>query len=368
MPMINKINISLENSSHPIYIGKNILSTANLIKQHLTSNQAMIITDKTVSKYYHDLIVHISSQIEQCDILVLPDGENTKNINTVIHIAEELIKKKHTRTTTLIALGGGVIGDTTGFTASCYQRGVNFIQIPTTLLAQADSSIGGKTGVNLHEGKNMLGTFHQPSAILIDTHFLDTISDRCFSSGLSEIFKYGLMYDAMFFHKLKQNISLILDKDERTLTDIIFKSCKIKAHFIEQDEKEKTGLRSLLNYGHTFGHAIETALNYNGILHGEAISIGMTLAAKFSQIPKHQLDEIVNLFKCANLPTKIPETLQAEQLINIMSTDKKNQNGNEISLILLNKIGEAYIHKEKQTEKLLQFLQCETNNNIPLLI
>jgi len=297
------------------------------------------------------------------EVLILPDGESTKSLDSLNQIITCLMEKKYSRTCILIALGGGVIGDLTGFAAACYQRGVKFIQIPTTLLAQVDSSVGGKTAVNHPLGKNMIGAFYQPCAVLADTNVLSTLPEREFSAGLAEVIKYGLIRDISFYEWLEENIELVIKRENEALTYIIERSCMNKAEVVAQDERE-SGVRATLNLGHTFGHAIETALSYKDWLHGEAVGCGMLMAADLSMrlrlLEQEQVDRIRALLLRANLPTKIPKGIKLDQMLENMKVDKKSRDG-VLYLILLNDIGEAVITsdytEQALTETINHFLE-----------
>jgi 3-dehydroquinate synthase len=277
--------------------------------------------------------------------VILPDGEAFKTLTVLNQIFDCLLQQQFDRQTTLVALGGGVIGDMTGFAAACYQRGVSFIQIPTTLLAQVDASVGGKTGVNHPLGKNMIGAFYQPQCVVIDTNTLQTLDERQLQAGLAEVIKYGLINDADFFTWLEEHITQLLARETEALRFAITRSCRNKAHIVAQDERE-AGLRALLNLGHTFAHAIETGLNYDHYLHGEAVAIGLCLSAQMSArlgwLPDNVVTRIQQLVAKANLPTCIPKSLTVEQLLTAMQVDKKVQAG-KVRLILLQAMGHAVL-------------------------
>ena len=348
------IEVDLAERSYPIYIGKSLLSDKELFKKHLSSNQALIVTNETVSPLY---LKSVEKNLENInyETLILADGETYKSLDSLNQIITRLMEKKYSRTCILIALGGGVIGDLTGFAAACYQRGVKFIQIPTTLLAQVDSSVGGKTAVNHPLGKNMIGAFHQPCAVFADTETLSTLPDREFSAGLAEVIKYGIIRDKEFYDWLENNIDSIMKRDDEVLEYTIERSCINKAEVVAEDERE-SGIRAILNLGHTFGHAIETALNYKGWLHGEAVGCGMLMAADLSMrlglLEQDKVDSIAALLERTNLPTKIPKDVSLEQMLENMKVDKKSRDG-VLYLILLNDIGEAIITSD-YTEQALK--------------
>jgi 3-dehydroquinate synthase len=293
--------------------------------------------------------------------VILPDGEQYKTLDVVNRIYTELLQARCDRKTTLVALGGGVVGDMAGFAAATYQRGVPFIQIPTTLLAQVDSSVGGKTGVNHPLGKNMIGAFHQPRCVLIDTDTLNTLPDNELSAGLAEIIKYGLISDAGFFAWLEQHMDALLARDVDAVSEAIERSCRNKAEVVAADEKE-AGRRALLNLGHTFGHAIETGSGYGSWLHGEAVAAGMAMAADLSRrlgwLDDADVQRIENLLRRAHLPVRAPAALDAARLRDLMAVDKKVLDG-KLRLVLLRRIGAAVIHDQTPPDLLAQTLeQC----------
>jgi 3-dehydroquinate synthase len=340
---MQKVEVDLGDRRYPIYIGPDLLGDSSLLKPHLRSKQVCVVTNTTVAPLYLD---RLRSALGDCqvDVVQLPDGEQYKTLETVNKIYDALLASKHHRTTTLVALGGGVVGDMCGFAAATYQRGVNFIQIPTTLLAQVDSSVGGKTGVNHPLGKNMIGAFHQPQAVIADTAVLRSLPDREFAAGIAEVIKYGLIADAAFFSWLEENMDALLAKDDAALALAIERSCAIKADIVAQDEKE-TGVRAWLNLGHTFGHAIEAAQGYGSWLHGEAVAAGMAMALDLSSrigwLNAEAPERLANLLRRANLPVRAP-AIPVEQFISLMSADKKVLDG-KIRLVLLDAIGSAVI-------------------------
>jgi 3-dehydroquinate synthase len=302
------------------------------------------VTNETIAPLY---LSALRDQLPalQVDEVILPDGESFKTLDTLNLIFDALLEMRHNRTTTLIALGGGVIGDMTGFAAASYQRGVDFIQIPTTLLSQVDSSVGGKTGVNHPRGKNMIGAFYQPKAVLADTDVLKTLPKRELAAGLAEVIKYGLIYDVEFLAWLEQNIDGLNECDPELLAYAIKRSCEIKAEVVAQDERE-SGIRAILNLGHTFGHAIETEQGYGNWLHGEAVGAGMWMAADLSHrlgwISAGDLARTETLLRRANLPVRAPDDMSPERFIELMSLDKKVLDG-RIRLVLLKQLGEAVV-------------------------
>jgi 3-dehydroquinate synthase len=347
---MRQLKVSLESRSYPIYIGESLLAQGQLLARHIQSKQVLVVTNVTVAPLYLDSLLNQLTAYQVATV-VLPDGEQYKTLDAVAHIFTVLLEKKFSRNATLVALGGGVIGDMGGFAAACYQRGIPFIQIPTTLLAQVDSSVGGKTGVNHVLGKNMIGAFYQPQAVIADTGVLNTLDDRQLSAGLAEVIKYGLIRDVVFFAWLEANMEKLLAKNAEALTFAIERSCRNKAEIVAEDEFE-SGVRATLNFGHTFGHAIETGTSYSEYLHGEAVAIGMCQAADLSMrlgwLDHQDVARIVAILKRANLPVTAPKTLTAEHYLELMAVDKKNLDG-KIRLIALEKIGQASlpIHVER---------------------
>ncbi len=343
---MESLQVELGSRSYPIYIGEGLLGQMRLLKKHIASTQILIVTNETIAPLYlDDLTLQLTPEFD-VQTSILPDGEVYKTLGYLNHIFDSLLETRCNRQVTLIALGGGVIGDMTGFAAASYQRGVNFIQIPTTLLSQVDSSVGGKTGVNHRLGKNMIGAFYQPQCVLIDTSVLTTLPARELSAGLAEVIKYGAICSIEFFEWLEKNMDKLLSKDVHALTHAIKTSCGMKADVVAQDEKE-SGVRATLNFGHTFGHAIETHMGYGEWLHGEAVSVGMCMAADMSNkmgwITDADSARVIRLCEKANLPTKKPAGMSSSDFIKHMKVDKKNTS-ESIRLILLNKLGKAVIH------------------------
>tara|TARA_R110002073_G_scaffold11861_1_gene53308 strand:- start:90086 stop:91171 length:1086 start_codon:yes stop_codon:yes gene_type:complete len=354
------LNVSLADRSYPIYIGPALLG-GDYIRRHLRASQVMVVTNETVAPLYLNTVVDGLSGL-QVETLILPDGEQFKSLAVLERVFDALLKGRHARTTTLVALGGGVVGDMTGFAAACYQRGIDFIQVPTTLLAQVDSSVGGKTAVNHPLGKNMIGAFYQPKAVVIDTDVLVTLPDRELSAGLAEVIKYGLIRDAEFFRWLEVNMELLLARDVAALSYAIERSCNNKAEVVAADETEQ-GDRALLNLGHTFGHAIETATGYGQWLHGEAVGAGMMMAARLSAaqgwLDPGLLGRIEVLLTSAGLPVTPPENMSADDFCCNMALDKKVHDG-QLRLILLNDIGKAILTADYDKQLLDNLLkeQC----------
>jgi len=354
---MKKLQVELGDRSYPIYIGAGLLNQAELYTQHIKAKQVIVLTNTTIAPLYLDKVLK-NLQGFTVETVILPDGEQFKTLDTVTHIFDKLLAGKFSRNATLIALGGGVIGDMGGFAAACYQRGIAFVQIPTTLLAQVDSSVGGKTGVNHPLGKNMIGAFYQPQCVIADADVLDTLDDRQLSAGLAEVIKYGLIRDIDFFEWLETNINALLARDKQALAYAIERSCINKAEIVSEDETE-TGVRATLNLGHTFGHAIETGAGYGTYLHGEAVAIGTCQAADLSRrkgwLTDADVDRIIALFKKCKLPTKPPEQLDSDRFLELMAVDKKNVNG-QIRLILLSKIGVATLPIDVDQDLLIQTL------------
>jgi 3-dehydroquinate synthase len=336
------LTVELGARRYPIYIGSGLLTQPDVFLQHIKSTQVLVVTNDTVAGLYLDAVLN-QLQNYRVESVILPDGEQFKTLDTLAVIFDKLLAAKFSRNATLIALGGGVIGDMGGFAAACYQRGIAFIQIPTTLLAQVDSSVGGKTGVNHALGKNMIGAFYQPQCVIADADVLDTLDDRQLSAGLAEVIKYGLIRDIEFFIWLENNMEALLARDKTALAYAIEQSCLNKAHIVTEDETE-SGVRATLNLGHTFGHAIETGSGYGHYLHGEAVAIGTCQAADLSRrktwLTDADVDRIINLFIKAKLPVTPPQQMTTEQFLDLMAVDKKNVDG-QIRVILLKKIGEA---------------------------
>ncbi len=350
--MIN-LKVNLGERSYPICIGQDLLSQSELITQHIPGNSALIVTNTTVAPLYLQQLEQSLSGIRY-QSLILEDGEEFKNLEVLSSIYDFLLKNRYDRNTTLIALGGGVIGDITGYAAATYQRGVHLIQIPTTLLSQVDSSVGGKTAVNHPLGKNMIGAFYQPRAVIADTATLSTLEDRQLSSGIAEIIKYGLIRDIEFLQWLEENLDRLLDREPEALAYAIERSCKNKAEIVAADEKE-SGQRALLNLGHTFGHAIETGMGYGVWLHGEAIASGMVMAARLSYtlgwISENDVSRVVNILERANLPVKAPQNMSADRFIELMAIDKKVSDG-VLKLVLYKAVGHAVTSKDYTEEAL----------------
>ena len=349
------LNVELGDKSYPIYIGIDLLSMKSLFVDQIQGRQVMIVTNKTIAPLYLDKLTSILDGFNVQSV-ILPDGEEFKTLETLNKVFDALLEAKFDRTSTLIALGGGVIGDITGFAAASYQRGVGFIQVPTTLLSQVDSSVGGKTGINHELGKNMIGAFYQPKAVIIDVNTLDSLSNQEFSAGMAEVIKYGLLGNADFLSMLEANIESIMARKKDLIIEVIFNCCQDKARIVELDEFEK-GKRALLNLGHTFGHGIENAFGYGNYLHGEAVSIGMVMAAKLSKdegnLSHEETLRVESILSKADLPISINKTIDSETLITAMSLDKKSIDG-KIRLVLLKSLGDSYLTDSYSNEDFMK--------------
>ena len=348
------LNVALAKRSYPIHIGRGLITDASLILPHLKRKHAAIVTNTTVAPLY---LAQLSDALQAAGVqvipIILPDGEAYKNSDTLNSIYDALLQNRCERSTTLIALGGGVIGDLTGYAAATFLRGVPFLQIPTTLLSQVDSSVGGKTGINHPLGKNMIGAFYQPQLVLADIDTLQTLPPREFSAGVAEVIKYGLIRDAHFFDWLEHQMPQLMQLDEAVLSEAIYRSCQNKADVVARDEHEQ-GERALLNLGHTFGHAIENAMGYGVWLHGEAVAAGTMMAADLSQrmdwLSADDVARIKNSLLAANLPL-IPPKLGTAKYLDLMGLDKKVENG-KIRLVLQQGIGRAVITSDYDADKL----------------
>ncbi len=353
------LTVDLGARSYPIYIGAGLLDQPELITRHLAGRSVLVVSNTTVAPLYLHRIQPALEKDYRYAACILPDGEAYKNLGTLDQIYSELLRARCDRRSTLIALGGGVVGDMTGFAAATYQRGVDFIQVPTTLLAQVDSSVGGKTGVNHPLGKNMIGAFHQPRCVVIDTQTLDTLPDRELSAGLAEVIKYGIIVDVEFFGWLETHLDALLTRDPTALAYAIRRSCEIKAEVVASDEREQ-GRRALLNLGHTFGHAIETGTGYGNWLHGEAVGCGMVLAAEMSArmgwLSASDVERISRLIERARLPVAPPQGMTTEQFLDLMAVDKKALNG-QLRLVLIQAIGASVVTGDVAPERLIETLK-----------
>lgn len=338
---------------YPIYIGEHLIDQPDPMAAHIRGRKIMVVTNTTVAPLYLETVLNALSRYST-ETLVLADGEEHKNLDVMNRIITALLENQLGRTSTLVALGGGVIGDITGFAAACYQRGIDYIQIPTTLLAQVDASVGGKTAVNHPLGKNMIGAFHQPQCVIADTRTLGTLNDREFCAGLSEVIKYGLIRDQGFFDWLEGHMAALLEREPEALSFAIECSCQHKAYVVAADERE-AGMRALLNLGHTFAHAIETGLGYGQWLHGEAVAAGIYMAADLSArlgwIDQTKVDRIEMLIKQARLPVRAPNAIKPTRMLELMAVDKKAKDGT-LRLVLLRGIGDAVVTSDFDIEAL----------------
>ena len=344
MPHIQReLTVDLGERSYPIFIGQGLLGHQDLTP-YVAGKQVMIVTNETVGPLYLDAAVACFPG-KQVDHVVLPDGEQYKTWESLNRIFDALLEARHSRKTTLVALGGGVVGDMAGFAAAAYQRGVPFIQIPTTLLSQVDSSVGGKTGINHPLGKNMIGAFHQPEVVLIDTETLQTLPDRELPAGLAEVIKYGLIREPEFLLWLERHIPALRRLEAEPIAEAIYRSCACKAEVVAADEREG-GLRAILNLGHTFGHAIETFTGYGSWLHGEAVGTGMLMAADLSArlgwISDADRMRVAKVLQAAHLPLQPPEAMTPADFKRLMAVDKKNVDGS-LRLVLLRALGAACV-------------------------
>ncbi|WP_440054381.1 3-dehydroquinate synthase [Pseudoalteromonas sp. T1lg65] len=352
-----ELKVDLNERSYPIYIGAGVLADTPKLITHIGKCRPVIITNETIAPLY------LPSLLEQLNGLsplsfVIPDGEQYKSLTWFEKISAFLLEHNCGRDTCLVALGGGVVGDLTGFVAACYQRGVPFIQIPTTLLSQVDSSVGGKTAVNHALGKNMIGAFYQPKAVFIDTDTLNTLPAREFAAGMAEVIKYALIYDADFLEQLNELHPKLSQLDTSSLQYVIHKCCAIKAEIVAQDETE-AGLRALLNLGHTFGHAIEAQMGYGNWLHGEAVAAGMVLAVKLAarrgDLTQQQVEQITKVIEKYDLPTLPPSQMNAEQFLSHMRKDKKNKQG-RIRFILPTQLGRCALVDDVSDENVIELI------------
>ncbi|HER35635.1 MAG: 3-dehydroquinate synthase [Halothiobacillaceae bacterium] len=356
------VNVDLGDRSYPIFIDHGLID-ADLVTPFIPASRAVIVSNTTVAPLYAERLAQsLEAAGKRVELLALPDGEQYKTLETLGTIYDFLMEKQVDRKTTLIALGGGVIGDITGFAAASFLRGIPFIQIPTTLLAQVDSSVGGKTGVNHPRGKNMIGAFYQPRCVVADTGSLETLPDRELSAGLAEVIKYGLLWDEDFLAWIESHVADLRRRDPATLTEAIRQSCLIKAEIVRQDEREG-GIRALLNLGHTFGHAIEAGMGYGVWLHGEAVGAGMCMAAELSRrlglIDPDAVKRVETLVESAGLPTRAPGELSVERLRSLMDSDKKVEHG-RLRLVLLGRLGQARLVDHVPEETLLETIAYTT--------
>lgn len=351
------LKVDLGPRSYPIHIGQGLINDQTLLHETLGGRRPILITDKNIAKLYLTQAA-VSFGVQRLDQLVLQPGETNKSLSTLESIFDFLMARKCDRQTVLVALGGGVVGDMVGFAAACFQRGIDFIQVPTTLLAQVDSSVGGKTAVNHPHGKNMIGAFHQPIAVIIDTDTLSSLPSREITAGIAEVIKYGLIRDQIFFTWLETNLAALQQLQPAVVAEAIARSCYNKAAIVSLDETE-LGLRAILNLGHSFGHAVETSTGYQSWLHGEAVGLGIRMATALSVITnslaENQVLRIEKLLTRAGLPLQLPAGTDPQQLLALIYTDKKTESG-ALTFITLKAIGEAFIHKDIADSQVLEVI------------
>ena len=348
------VEVNLASNSYPVYLGSGLLAAAELLERHLGSGKTLIVSNDVVAPLYLDR-VRTSLGKRDVEIHIIPDGERFKTVETWYSVIDKLVGMQARRDTTIVALGGGVIGDIAGFAAASYMRGIRFLQLPTTLLAQVDASVGGKTAINHARGKNLVGAFHQPAAVIIDSSTLASLPEREFNAGLAEVVKYGAINDAGFFNWLEDNAAAIRQRHEDALDHLIHESVKNKAKIVSQDEKE-AGIRALLNFGHSFGHALEAESNYSRFLHGEAVSIGMVTAARLSEIrglcQTGTADRLSTLLRSLDLPVNQPGDIKISGLTSALALDKKAV-ASGLRLVLLKAIGNAVVDNQSSGDDIL---------------
>ncbi len=351
------LQVALDERSYPILIGPDLLTDGTILRAHIQAAQLLVVSNEVVAPLFLDRLTGRFTDRHVATV-ILPDGEAHKSLESFSQVMDTLVSARFHRDCCVVALGGGVVGDLAGFAAACYQRGVDYVQIPTTLLAQVDSSVGGKTAVNHPGGKNLIGAFYQPRCVLADTNTLKTLPPRELSAGLAEVIKYGLILDGEFFCWLEDHIAALRELEPHALRTAIRRSCELKALIVAEDERE-AGRRALLNLGHTFGHAIEAATGYGEWLHGEAVGAGLLLAAKFAArsgtLSDADVARIESVLKAAALPTSI-DGLAAEQLLDLMALDKKTRRG-ELRLITLTGIGAGSIVNNPPRHRLMEVLK-----------
>jgi 3-dehydroquinate synthase len=356
----NEIEVDLGERRYSILLGVNLIGQRGLLDEYLSGKQALIVTNDTVKALYLDALISSLPESMKVDTITLPDGEAHKTLETYARVIDKLVEARHNRTTTVIALGGGVVGDVAGFAAATYQRGVAFVQIPTTLLALVDSAVGGKTAVNHAQGKNLIGAFYQPRCVIADVATLRTLPERELRAGLAEIIKYGVIYDPQFFDWIDEQLERLVTLETDPMIYAVRRSCEIKAAVVRADEREM-GERAILNYGHTFGHALETVTGYQQLLHGEAVAIGMVMAADLSMrlgwLPAAQAVRIRELIKRAGLPV-VPPSLSSATVLEAMNMDKKVVDG-QIRLVLAKGIGEVIVSDGAPTAAILETLNAK---------
>jgi 3-dehydroquinate synthase len=357
-PLHQRVDIALGARSYPILIGPRLLEDSQLLGAHISARSLLIVTNETIAPLYLPKL-QSALQGRRVATLVLPDGEQYKTLDSFKRILDALVAERMNRDAAVVALGGGVIGDMVGFAAACYQRGIDYVQVPTTLLAQVDSSVGGKTGVNHPHGKNMIGAFHQPRCVIADTSTLQTLAPREYRAGLAEVVKYGFIRDVEFLEWLEANVEPLIAREDAAVIHAVRRSCEIKADVVGQDEREQ-GLRAILNLGHTFGHVIETASGYGNWLHGEAVAAGMAMAAEMSArlgwLQPAECERVVRLLKRLGLPVAAPR-IGAQRGRELMGMDKKVLGG-RIRLVLLRELGRADVVDDYAEQALDATLQA----------
>jgi 3-dehydroquinate synthase len=357
------IEVQLASSAYPVYLGPGLLSDSSLWQAHLGSGKTLIVSNDVVAPLYLEPLVS-GLESRQAEIHIIPDGEPYKTCDTWYGIIDKLVNMQARRDVNVIALGGGVVGDISGYAAASYMRGVRFLQVPTTLLAQVDASVGGKTGFNHEKGKNLVGAFHQPAAVMIDSGTLETLPEREYRAGLAEVVKYGAIRDRSFFDWLENNAAAISQREIGALDDLIHRSVSNKAEVVAADEKE-AGVRALLNFGHSFGHALEAETDYSEFLHGEAVSIGMVIAAKLSEsrglCDAGAADRISSLLEQFELPVSLPPNTLMDGLLEALSLDKKAI-ASGLRLVLLRSIGNAVVDDESTLEEIIRILQLSLDH------
>lgn len=359
------VHLDLGDNAYDILIGSGLLEEADVLRRHISGGQVFIVSNETVAAHYLDQVQEALRGLK-VDVHLIPDGEQYKTLATLESVIGSLLRAGHNRTTTIVALGGGVVGDTAGFVAATYQRGVPFIQVPTTLLSQVDSSVGGKTAVNHELGKNMIGAFYQPKAVIIDTDTLKTLPARELSAGLAEVIKHGVLADADYFSRVEADMEGLRSLESTSLTLAIKGSCQIKAAVVAEDEKE-SGKRALLNFGHTFGHAIETGMGYGKWLHGEAVGAGMVLAANLSccldRCSQEDVARIRALVEKAGLPTGCPPELDADTMLSLMAKDKKATDAGMRFVLLDGGIGKTRLVDDVPLDQVRMTIEACTQGN-----
>jgi 3-dehydroquinate synthase len=361
---VKTITVELAANSYPVYLGRGLLTDSSLWRNHLNKGKTLIVSNEVVAPYYLEPLKSALSGRE-LDVHIIEDGEQLKTVQTWSGILDKLVDMQARRDANIIALGGGVVGDISGFAAASYMRGIRFLQAPTTLLAQVDASVGGKTGVNHVQGKNLIGAFHQPASVVIDSATLDTLPEREFNAGMAEVVKYGAIADPEFFKWLEQAADIIVARDSDALDDLIYRSVRNKADIVAQDEKE-SGIRALLNLGHSFGHALESETAYSDFLHGEAVAIGMVTAARLSEsrglCEAGTTDRLSRLLMRFRLPVRIPSNISVEGLTHALALDKKAV-ASGLRLILLNAIGRATVDNGSSELEIVDAMKRRLGDN-----